>query len=205
MGNRRNALVLGAGALLALGTTRLMATDFDSADPWMQDWIKRAIVEDKNARKGVKGALHVGRFADPVYYLLSTIGWNPEGGAIGRYQPVRVPVGFVTDFASIPRVFWSVLPPDGLYSYAAIIHDYLYWEQYLSREDSDEIFRLTMIEFKIPTIQVEAIYLAVRAGGAAAWNENAKLKKTGEKRRLKTLPDDPRVRWSDWKFLDVFA
>lgn len=39
---------------------------------------------------------------------------------------ISVPAGFVTDLATIPRIFWTLLPPDGKYAKAAIIHDYLY-------------------------------------------------------------------------------
>ena len=33
--------------------------------------------------------------------------------------------GFVTDFASVPRIFWSVFPPFGRYTKAAVLHDRL--------------------------------------------------------------------------------
>lgn len=39
---------------------------------------------------------------------------------------IRVPAGFVTDFASIPRMFWDWIPPTGPYAKAAVVHDYLY-------------------------------------------------------------------------------
>ncbi|WP_139385602.1 DUF1353 domain-containing protein, partial [Salmonella enterica] len=39
---------------------------------------------------------------------------------------IEVPAGFVTDFASVPRIFWTILPSDGKYAKAAIIYDYLY-------------------------------------------------------------------------------
>lgn len=39
---------------------------------------------------------------------------------------IEVPAGFVTDFATVPRVFWILLPPDGKYARASSIHDYLY-------------------------------------------------------------------------------
>ena len=39
---------------------------------------------------------------------------------------IEVPVGFITDFASIPRILWVVLPPTGPYGKAAVIHDWLY-------------------------------------------------------------------------------
>jgi len=36
-----------------------------------------------------------------------------------------VPAGYRTDFASIPRVVWSLLPPVGRSGKAAVIHDWL--------------------------------------------------------------------------------
>src|SRR5262245_22776830 len=52
---------------------------------------------------------------------------------------IVVPDGFVTDFASIPRAFWTIYPRTGRYQWAAVVHDYLYWEQTLSREEADHI------------------------------------------------------------------
>lgn len=39
---------------------------------------------------------------------------------------VRCPIGQITDFASIPRILWSWLPPTGWYGKAAVLHDELY-------------------------------------------------------------------------------
>jgi hypothetical protein len=170
-----------------------------SADRWMQAWIESARAADPSATKAPNGALHLGRFADPIYYLTSVIGWDPEPAQAATYQPVRVPIGFVTDFASIPRIFWSLLRPDGTYSYAAIIHDFLYWEQYLSRDVSDSILKLCMEDFKIEAAVVNSIYTGVRLGGGFAWAENAKRKAAGERHVIRRFPSDPRVRWTDWK------
>jgi len=38
---------------------------------------------------------------------------------------IRVPVGYRSDFASIPRFMWRVIPPSGKYREAAVVHDYL--------------------------------------------------------------------------------
>lgn len=38
---------------------------------------------------------------------------------------IRVPEGFITDGASVPRLFWLLLPPWGEYGQAAVLHDYL--------------------------------------------------------------------------------
>ena len=42
---------------------------------------------------------------------------------------ITAPKGCVTDLASIPRPCWILLPPDGPWVKAAIIHDYLYATQ----------------------------------------------------------------------------
>lgn len=38
---------------------------------------------------------------------------------------IRVPKGFITDGASVPKMFWNLLPPWGEYGQAAVLHDYL--------------------------------------------------------------------------------
>ena len=110
-----------------------------------------------------------------------------------------MPVGFVTDLASIPQLFWSMLRPDGEYAYAAIVHDYLYWFQTRSREESDMILKLGMEDFFIDRLTIEAIYRSVRTFGGASWSKNESSRRGGEKRLLKRFPADPRTRWEDWK------
>lgn len=41
-------------------------------------------------------------------------------------EVVNVPPGFRTDFASVPRPFWSIVSPWGRHGRAAIVHDFLY-------------------------------------------------------------------------------
>lgn len=167
-----------------------------AVDEWMRAWM--------DSPKAVSGVLHMGRFADRTYYLTKKISWAPEPGI--DLPRVEVPKGFVTDLTSIPRVFWSIFPPDGLYTYPAIIHDYLYWDQKIPRENADKIFQYAMEEFKVNTASVKTIYLGVRAGGHVAWSNNASLKDSGEKRVLKTFPTDPKTRWNEWKNRsDVFG
>jgi hypothetical protein len=160
-------------------------------EAWMHRWMA---VENKD----VIGALHVSRFADPMYFLLKPITWKPNPDQ-SAYPQITVPIGFVTDFASIPRVFWSLLRPDGLYTYPAIVHDYLYWTQTTSKDVADNILRLGMGDFGISRATITTVYEAVKSGGGGAWKSNAQLKAAGEKRVLKEFPNDPRTRWGDWK------
>jgi Protein of unknown function (DUF1353) len=55
---------------------------------------------------------------------------------------VTVPRGFETDFASIPRFLWQLLPQWGLYGWAAVVHDYLYSAQTMPRWRADRILGL---------------------------------------------------------------
>ncbi|MBY4771896.1 DUF1353 domain-containing protein [Burkholderia ambifaria] len=141
----------------------------------------------------------MGRFSDHYYYLTSDIGWYPGKNNDKDLPKVSAPPGFVTDLASIPRVFWSALPPDGNYAYAAVLHDYLYWMQTEDRAVADRILKNAMEDFSVPPLTVEAIYRGVRVGGASAWNKNAALRKSGEKRVLSHWPEDPLMSWKKWK------
>lgn len=171
-------------------------SDKEAADEWMMQWMQ--------SPKATSGGLYVGKFADRVYFLTKEVLWEPNPGQ--RVQRmVRAPAGFVTDFASIPRLFWTLLPPDGAYAFAAIIHDYLYWYQPVARDEADLVLKYAMEDFKIGPVTIQAIYAAVRAGGGSAWRSNAALKAAGERRILKIYPPDAKIRWTEWKArADVF-
>src|SRR4051794_2557985 len=135
------------------------------------------------AEKKVGQPLIVGRFIDRIYFLNRPISWSPNPGQ--KHKRVEVPKGFVTDFASIPRPFWSLFPTDGEYVYAAVIHDYLYWTQTRPRSEADQIFKFAMQDLKVGRASTAVIYGAVWAAGGFAWSANARLKISGEKRILK--------------------
>jgi hypothetical protein len=150
--------------------------------------------------------LLLGRFRDPWYYLIDPIYWIPNADQRVHFQAVKVPKLFVTDLASVPRLFWSWLRPDGEYAYAAIVHDYLYWAQTRTRLMSDEILKSCMEDFAVDKVTIQAIYDAVRAFGESVWNENARLKADGERRILKRVPPTALINWTDWKQRsDVFS
>jgi hypothetical protein len=166
-------------------------------DMWMSKWM--------DDQKALNGSLRVGRFRDPMYFLLSPINWSPNLSEPQTLQPVTVPTGFVTDFASIPQIFWSALKPDGEYAYAAVVHDYLYWKQDRPRDEADEILKLAMQDLKVGALTVNAIYEAVHLFGGQAWDVNKQLRQSGESRTLKVFPEDPAILWSEWKVRpDVF-
>ena len=80
-----------------------------------------------------------------------------------------VPKGFQTDFASIPRVFWSILPPDGRYSQAAVLHDFLYHTKTRPRKACDDIFLEAMEVLGVAWWKRKTMHQAVRLFGWAAF------------------------------------
>lgn len=101
---------------------------------------------------------------------------------------VTVPEGFVTDFASIPRGLWNLLPPTGNYGKAAVIHDYLYQERIIwlqispryesyrtcNRAEADSVLLEAMKVLQVGRLTRWAVYAGVRTGGWLAWNRHRK-------------------------------
>jgi len=74
--------------------------------------------------RGFTSLLTVSPLSDGKSWWLRT----PFGYDVGREgsgDSVELPVGFVTDFASIPRPLWILLPKWGRYGNAAVVHDFL--------------------------------------------------------------------------------
>ena len=197
---RTAQLALTTGSFVSLsGLEPFVADALAATNPkpltkeqWLTEWLKVA-------PRDVDGPLILFRFKDPMWVLNKQISWFPNPSQADGYPRVDVPRGFVTDLASIPRLFWSLLRPDGEYAYPAIVHDYLYWTQTTTRDAANQIFKLGMQDFGIDSATIDAIYAGVVLGGASSWSGNAKLKSLGEKRILIKTPEDPRVTWVQWK------
>ena len=85
---------------------------------------------------------------------------------------ITVPKGFITDLASVPRSFWTIFPPFGRYTPAAVIHDFLY-SRYnstgINRTLSDKIFLHIMKELGVSFLKRKIMYKAVRLFGKTSW------------------------------------
>ncbi len=70
-----------------------------------------------------------------------------------------IPKGFVTDFYSIPRIFWSWRPPRiGFGDEAALIHDFLcrfHYQFTLNRRDADKIFLACMRYYNLNAARIK--------------------------------------------------
>ena len=67
---------------------------------------------------------------------------------------IRVPAGFVTDFASIPRGLWNIFPPTGRYGKAAY-----------TKKDADRIFYEAMEILGVGKIKRWLMWKSVSAFG----------------------------------------
>jgi hypothetical protein len=86
---------------------------------------------------------------------------------------ITVPCGFRTDFASVPRILWSVFPPNGYYHRAALLHDWLYRMPSsrgdVTRAEADRLFYDQMRVDGVPWRTRYILWLAVRVAGASSW------------------------------------
>src|SRR5262245_3830974 len=123
---------------------------------------------------------------------------------IGSTQTeIRVPKGFVTDFASIPKSRWWWRSPNDFYSRAAIVHDYLSWTQKCTRLQADNLMLIAMKESDVSSSTQFFVYRGVRLGGESSWDENRTKRAAGE---LRIVPPEQAelpasVTWSDYRNL----
>lgn len=113
----------------------------------------------------------------PFTYRLT----NEEGSEF-----VRVGAGFITDFASIPRLLKLRWPsPGGSWDKPAVIHDCLYKERkvyngingtyrMVEREEADRIFNEAMKVTDTLVTSRWCIYRGVRLGGWLPWRRYRK-------------------------------
>lgn len=84
------------------------------------------------------------------------------------FEGLVVPKGFITDFASIPQFLWSILPPTGSYTKAAVLHDYLYKNGYsigFNRKSCDDMFLSAMQDLNVGFFTRKTLYYGVRMFG----------------------------------------
>lgn len=86
---------------------------------------------------------------------------------------VRIPRGFETDFASVPRLVTNIFPRWGTYGPASVVHDWLYWNQHTERKAADDAFLEAMVVSSVGVATRYALYSAVRVFGQMAWDDNA--------------------------------
>lgn len=81
-------------------------------------------------------------------------------------RAVTVPAGFLTDFASVPRIPIAFLAAGGCANAAAVIHDWLYTTHEVDRATADAVFREAILAGGDPAWRAWLMWLGVRIGGS---------------------------------------
>jgi len=155
-------------------------------------------LELDRALRGFTNLLVVSPFAEGTYWFLQApLVYEDSAG-----HRIPVPTYFVTDFASIPRFLWSLLPKWDGYGTTSVVHDYLYWERKgFTRREIDRIMLSAMEDQKVGLLKRRVIYGALRLFGVFAWRSNAKKKAAGQLAYVlagQPLPQ-PVETWPDYK------
>jgi len=99
---------------------------------------------------------------------------------VGKYpsdEIITVPKGFITDFASVPRIFWPIISPIDSHGKAAVVHDYCYRYAVYDRKKSDEIFEEGLRVLKVSSWKVWCMRKSVILCGWYGWKKNRRREK----------------------------
>jgi len=92
---------------------------------------------------------------------------------VGSYpskEIIIVPIGYITDFATVPRIFWTVISPVDRHAKAAVIHDFLYdYPECYSRKEIDEIFLEALNVLDIKSWKKNCLFYGVRLFSWYRW------------------------------------
>lgn len=93
------------------------------------------------------------------------------------YGRLEVPAGFVTDLASIPRLFRNLpwLDPNGLSRRPAVVHDWLYGStagRARGKQFADSFLRAALLAEGAGKSSAQSFYLAVHWFGRSSWDED---------------------------------
>jgi len=113
-------------------------------------------------------------------YIVGTIWYelSPDLAQKVGYTRIEVPAGFLTDYASVPRILWNLIPPTGKYTYAAVVHDYLYAGHNgqhiykVTRKQADAVFLDAMLSVGVSKPLAYTMWAGVRVGGWVGWGRS---------------------------------
>jgi len=103
-------------------------------------------------------------------YWRVTTGFRYYFGDPSEATYVDIPEGYISDGASVPRIFWWVLPPQGDYGQAAVLHDFLCehlirikngQRESITRVQADNALRNAMRDLGVPRWKRNIMFIAV--------------------------------------------
>jgi hypothetical protein len=84
-------------------------------------------------------------------------------------RDVEVPEGFVSDFASIPRLPFVYWAEGGRGDKSAVLHDFAYTSQFVDRATADKLLREALLASGYGEGVAGTFYAAVRLFGSSHW------------------------------------
>lgn len=87
-------------------------------------------------------------------------------------KTITVPAGFITDFASVPRLPVAYLLAGGEADEAAVVHDYLYHSHDVPRPDADAVFEEAMAISGQPWWRRKLMWAGVRLFGGTPYADD---------------------------------
>lgn len=119
--------------------------------------------------------------------------FNYELGAHDSGYVIHVPTGFETDYASVPKGLWNIMPPWGQYGKAAVLHDFLYRKSSgFSKTLGDAIFLDAMEILGVSWWRRTIMYLGVRYFGHSSYHWKVESPPATEVKMLK--PDGDTIK-----------
>jgi len=110
-----------------------------------------------------------------------------------KHGLIEIPAGFVTDGASIPRFGWSIIgvsPFSSTVIYSAVIHDWLYATNKISRREADKVFlRAMKSQGYLTNAQMNIMYISVRMFGGVCYKTDRDMDKIIYPEKLKHYID----------------
>lgn len=111
--------------------------------------------------------------ADSETFTLSApIAYKSPKHDVNKGDPIYVPSGFVTDFASSWVGRFQLLSRKAAFSAAAVLHDWLYYEGLEDKRTADLIFKEALISLGCSKYDVWKAYFGVKWFGKSAWESH---------------------------------
>jgi len=85
------------------------------------------------------------------------------------WNDISVPIGFVTDFASVPKYLRWIYPPQGKYSKASVVHDRMYSVNWYTKELADKTFLNIMLHDGVNKKTAYLFYYSVKLFGGSRY------------------------------------
>ena len=119
------------------------------------------------------------------FTLTKPILYQSERYDTHRGEPIRVPGGFNTDFASSWVGRFKLLSRKAAFSAAPVVHDWLYYEGLESRKVAYQIFKEALEVLGCSRYDIWKAYWCVRLFGGNAWKWHRSLDWNKPENRLK--------------------